>query len=234
MARSAQQAIGALLLLAAILLAVWLFFSFSIKLLAIAVFFFLLGAILAFRRSGGELQGLLEEKRKIEGTIAEAEKKVLQREMNEEAFRGFSFKKQKELVVIESKIVSLKEKEGLGSEAEMQQVASRKKHVLKELLRQKKAVEAELQISEKKYLRRELREQEFFEMQRNTQSKLLEIDAEIRNLFSGENIDAVLNEMQQKLKETEPIRRKRRRQKPQSESDFEEIASDLSEQGNKK
>ncbi len=225
---------GALLLLAALVLAAWLVFFFSIELLAIAVFFFLLGAILAFWKPSNELQGLLGEKRKIEGIIAEAEKKVLQREMNEEAFRDFSFKKQKELVVIESRIVALKEKEGSGSQEEMRQVASRKKHVLKELLQQKKAVEAELQIGEQKYLRRELGEQEFFEMQRNTQSKLLEIDAEIRSLFAGENIDAVLSEMQQKLKETEPIRRKRRRQEPQSESDFEEMASDLSEQGNRK
>jgi len=227
-----QQAIGALFLLAALVLAAWLVFSFSIELFIIAVFFFLLGAILAFWRSGSELQGLLEKKRKIEGVIAEAEKKVLRREMDGEAFRDFSFKKQKELVVTESRIAALKEKDGSGSQEEMQQIASRKKHVLKELLQQKKAVETELQISEQKYLRRELGEAEFFEMQRNTQTKLLEIDAEIRNLFAGENIDAVLSEMQQKLKETEPIRRNRRHQKTQSESG--EMASDVSEQGNKK
>jgi hypothetical protein len=225
MAKSVQQAIGALFLLIALAMGGWLVFSFSIERLGIAIFSFLIGGILAFRGSGSELPGLLEEKRKIEGTIAEAEKKVLQREMSEEAFRDFSFKKQKELVGIESKISSFKKKEGADSEAETQQVAARKKHVLKELLQQKKGIGAELQISEQKYLRRELGESAFFEMQRSTQSKLLEIDAEIRNLYAGENIDAVLEEMQQKLKENEPIRRKRRHQRNPSETDSEKTVS---------
>lgn len=182
---------GASLLLAALLLAAWLVFSFSIETLAIAALCLVLGAVLAFWKGSSELQGLLEEKRKIEGILAEAEKKVLQREMNEEAFRDFSFKKQKELIGIESRIAALKAEEGADSQEEMQQVVARKKHVLRELLEQKKALEAALQISEQKYLRRELEEKAFFEMQRSTQAKLLEIDAEIRVLSVGENMDAV-------------------------------------------
>jgi hypothetical protein len=229
--RMAFRSIGSLLLLASLVLAAWQVFSFSTVGTATTIVFLLAGAFLLFWRGSNELQGLLEEKRKIAGMIAEAEQKVLQRELSEESFRDFALGKQKELIGIESRIAALKEKEGAGFREENQQIVSRKKHVLKGLLQQKKAVETELQISEQKYLRRELEEGAFFELQRNAQSKLLELDAEIRNLYADENIGAVLQEMQQKLKESEPTRRKRRQ--AENESEMDKMASDLSNQGTK-
>lgn len=223
-----RQKIGLLFLAAAVLVGVWLVSSFSIEMMGVGLGFFLVGALLLLQ-SKNSLASLLEEKRKILQELSGAEQKFLAREMTEQAFGEFSAQKRARLVELESRIERMKT-QSVASAQELEKIAAGKKHILREFLKEKDFLLSQQKIGEQKYLNRELAEKEFFELQQKTQGRLLEIEAEIKNLVEGQNMQAVLAELQQKLRQTEPSRRMRRKQRRGTVSETDQMAQDLLEQ----
>lgn len=221
---SGKQKAGLALLFLAIIVGIALFFYYSVWLVVIGILFFIAGFLLLSSKNQGTLKRLLEEKRKIGEQISNAEKKFLSREIPEKAFKEFTYKKQGELIELESKVEALQKKGTINQSDELQKIASKKKHLLKQLLIQKQSLLSEFRISEQKYLKRELGEKEFFKIQHSIQSRLLELDSEIKSFYSSENIGGIMGELGSSLKTAE----KEAREKKQSELD--EMAFELSDQ----
>ncbi|MBU0635577.1 hypothetical protein KKE06_00965 [Candidatus Micrarchaeota archaeon] len=221
------QKLGFVLLILAIAIGLALFFYYSIWLMALGIVFFVAGLLLLATKKS-TLKKILMEKRKINDQISNAEKKFLNREMTEQSFQEFKYKKQKELIGIESRLQALQDQQNVEKSKEMREITSKKKHVLKELLLQKEALLAEFKISEKKYLKRELGEKEFFDIQHSVQERLLELDSEIKNFYSAENVGPIMGKLDHQLKDA----KKAKQQKKQFLLD--EMVGELSEQSKRK
>lgn len=194
---------------------------------------FLIAAILLyFHTSQSPLDALLSERRKQLVQIEDAEKRFLSRQMTQESFEKFKAQRQKELVSIESKIAMLTQAPKEENPSDTADVAGKNKHKLKELLEKKELVNQSFGIAEKKYLKRELSEAEFNELQEKTTSELLEIDSEIKALTKDPQVQKAVAELSREIKKAKPNPHpKRKRVWAEGEiQDVDEIAEELFDQ----
>ncbi|MFH0955290.1 MAG: hypothetical protein V1777_04265 [Candidatus Micrarchaeota archaeon] len=190
-------------------------------------------AVLWFQTQKPALDGLLSERRKLLSQIEEAEKRFLNRQLTDDSFQKFKAQKQKELVETESKIAVLTKPQAEPSSADTADVASRDKHKLKELLEKKQLINQTFAIAEQKYLKRELSEAEFSELQEKTNTDLLETDSEIKALTQNPQIKHVQAELERELKRAKFEKHAKRKRRVWAEGevqDTDEIAEELFDQ----
>lgn len=220
--------IGILLLIAGLSIIALFFAGLLTGFFEIGIGLAIVGLVLVLLRFPNPTVDWLGQQRKIKEELQNAEKKFLAREMTEEAFKAFSFSKQKELVDVESKLASARLQVPTEKSEELSAVSANKKHILRVLLEKKQALQAQLQIAEQKYLNRELAEKDFFALQQSSQVRLLEIDAEIKSLCTDASVETVLAELQKELNENA----RKRSRSGSRESAADEMASDLLDQTN--
>lgn len=202
-------------------LALWFFWYIFVALLAI--FAVLLLAIkIKFREPS--MKELLEEHRVLEDTLKIAEAKLLQHKLDLNDYQELTDKTQKQLVEIEVRLSKAEEKEKQKTKPPIQEVSSRKRHLLKELLEHKKTIQEEIRIAETKYFKRKINGITYKQILLEKQKQLIELEAAIKKVYADENIEQIKKDLAEKLKKLGESAEKKQ------EKYTEEIAEDVSDQ----
>jgi len=170
------------------------------------------------------LRDLFRKKRELIASISEAEKRFLSRGLDENAYRDLVNRKQTELVEIEARIDLQSGIQNAAHAEELQQITSKNRHLLKDLLDRKAGLVEEMHLSEQKYFNRQLEETLFFELRGQQQAKLLELENDIEKIESEEAAQRVLEELKQKLKDLDETALEKKKKNE------EEMADDISDQ----
>jgi len=178
------------------------------------------------------LKDLFREKKKLLHGIKIAEKKYLRRKLSEKDFNKIFKEKQRKLIAIEAHIDQLYNKESSEKvNRELLAVQTKKRHILKILLSEKKRVIKELDIAEKRYLRRKIDVKTYQELVHKNQLRLIELEAEIKELYNEANVSKVMTNLKKVLSGAEKKKKLRKKKKAVSEKEKQvQIAKDIAEQ----
>lgn len=178
-------------------------------------------------KDADDLQTLFRKKRTLVESISEAEKRFLNRSLDDASYRSLIDQKQKELVAIEAKIDVQTGMQNAAHAEELQKITSKNRHRLKQLLDQKAALVEETHFGEQKYLRREMEETAFFELRGQQQARLLEIEILINQIESEDAATQVIDELRLKLAELDQTNAQKKQKKE------DEMAEEIFEQSPK-
>jgi hypothetical protein len=205
----------------------WMFFL----LLACALAILALALKIKYREPS--LKELFEKKRTLLKEIKIAEGKFLKRKLSQKHFNEIFKEKQETLIKLEALIDERYNKEktlGINT-VELEKVRAKKRHILQELLEEKKRYLKEVDIAQKKYLKRKIDNKTFQEIVRENQKRLIAVEAQIKELYSQKNIENVLMGLKKKLDSIEKQREDRlEAKKKKREAETLEIAKELVEQ----
>lgn len=141
-----------------------------------------------------ERRGLLKEQLKL------AEKRYLRHKISEEAYRELVEEKQRELITLEAElsVQNLDRQINEFIESRGEKLAPRRRYKLRQLLKQKELVLKELKVAKKKYFKRRLDVQSYKSIVRKNQKKLVDIEAEVMQLYKAEARD-IMRRTEQRL-----------------------------------
>ncbi len=182
------------------------------------------------------LKALNSEKKRLLTSINIAERKYMHRKISEKDFNSFFKEKQRKLIQLEAKIDQLYNKEKkVKVDKEVLAVQTKKRHILKSLLEEKRRIIKELDIAEKRYLKRKIDAKTYQEMVQRDQHSLIELEAQIKELYKEANVTKVMENLKEKLSEIEKKKRKKRVKRARSEKEeFLRIAKEIAEQVSEK
>ncbi len=139
------------------------------------------------------LKSLNAEKNRLADAIEIARKKYMHRELSETGFNKISKEKQVRLIEVEALIEQHYEKASKKAvDRQLLAVQAKKRHLLRALLGEKKRILKELDIAKDSYLKRKLDARTYKAMAQKKQLGLIELEAEIKNLFREEAKSRVL------------------------------------------
>jgi len=180
------------------------------------------------------LKKLFGEKKRILKVIKIAEQRYMRRKLSEKDFNKLFKDKQKKLIEVEAMIAKQYDKEKPADKSILD-VQAKKRHILKGLLDEKKSVIKELDIAEKRYLKRKLDAKTYKDLVQKNQHRLIELEATIKELYNDANISKVMELLKQNLSLLED--QKRTGKKKKSKDDRQEkidIAQEIADQISKK
>lgn len=182
------------------------------------------------------LRELFGEKKRLLATIKIAEQQYMKRKLSEPDFNKIFKEKQQRLIETEAMIdqqYSEEKKEKLGEE--LLAVETKKRHVLKGLVDEKRRLIREINLAEKSYLKRKLDAKTYQDIVQRNQQKLIEIEAQIKELYSEASVSKVMVSLKKGLSNLEDGKKAKGKKKAMTEKDEQmEIATEITEQIRKK
>lgn len=172
---------------------------------------------------------LSKQKKKILHGIKIAEKRYMQRKLSEKGFNKIFKEKQRKLIEIEALIDQKYNQEQGKVSKELLAVQSKKRHILKNLLEQKKRTIKEMDIAERHYLKRKIDAKTYQELVQKNQQTLIDLEASIKVLYHEANVSKVMKNLKKKLSELEkPKRPDRKSERREQIKIAREIAKEVS------
>lgn len=200
--------------------------------IALAVIFAVLFAALKiyFKKPG--LKSLFGEKKMLLAEIRIAEHKYMKRKLSEQDFNRLFKEKQKQLIKLEALIDERYNKEKqVTITDELQAVQAKKRHILQGLLEEKKRIIKELDIAERRYLKRKIDSKTYQALVQRNQETLISLEAQIKLLYSEANIQKVMEGLKERLSGLGEKKLEKKRKKKRKEKDKElQIAAEIAEQ----
>ncbi len=174
---------------------------------------------------------LLAKRSRVSDAIEIARKKYMSRQLPAKAFNRIFLEKQKALIEVEAQIQQMQDAGGrkkLGRE--VKGVKARRRHVLKSLLQQKKQTLKQLEIAESSYLKRKIDAKTYREMVEADQKKLIELEADILNVYKEDEVEKVRERLRKKLSKKRKKKKKLNRKKREEAMMQSELLSQIKEQ----
>ncbi len=189
---------------------------FGLFLAAIALLA-ILGIVLLWikiKYSQPSYNALVSEKKTVLHAIKIAERRYMKRKLSEKDFNKIFKEKQTALIKVEAKINELSAKANEKEiDEELLAVQTKKRHVLKNLLDQKRRLLKEMNIAERLYLRRKIDSKTYQVLVQKNQKNLIDLEAEIKQLHSEANIVRVMEDLKQNISNMESGKLKKKRKK---------------------
>jgi len=180
--------------------------------LLVIVAFVLVVVKIKFRKPG--LKVLIAKKKRILSALKIAEAKYMRRKLSEKDFNKLFKEKQRELIKVEAVLDQQYNKEGKAKvDKNLLAVQSKKRHILKSLLEEKRRIIKELDIAERRYLKRKIDVKTYQELVQKNQHNLIELEAEIKELYNEANIAKVMENLKGKLGELDNLKNGKKRKK---------------------
>ncbi len=180
------------------------------------------------------LKKLFGEKKRILRVIKIAEQRYMRRKLSEKDFNKLFKDKQKKLIEVEAMIAKQYDKEKPADKSILD-VQAKKRHILKGLLDEKKSVIKELDIAEKRYLKRKLDAKTYKDLVQKNQHRLIELEATIKELYNDANISKVMDLLKQNLSLLEDQKRTGKKKKSKDDRQKKiDIAQEIADQISKK
>lgn len=210
------------------------FQGFIYAIVAIGAIVLVLMVWLKVKYKKASLKQLIAKKKRALSALKAAEKRYMKRQMSEPDFNKIFKEKQKELIETEALIDQIGNKDDKVNK-EILAVQTKKRHILKSLLDEKKRILKEMDIAEKRYMRRKIDSKTYQAIVQKNQEKFVELEAHIDELYSEANVSKVMENLKQKLVELEIDSKKSKRKKKESEKEQQlRIAKEIVEQLSKK
>ena len=182
------------------------------------------------------LRALFSEKKRLLGAIKIAEQGYMKRKLSEKDFNRIFKIKQKSLIEIEAFIdqqYNQENKEKIGKE--ILAVQTKKRHILKSLLDEKRRLIREMDIAERRYLKRMIDAKTYQDLVQLNQQRLVELEANIMVLYNEANVSKVMSCLRQKLSELEARKKTKKGKKEKDEGKQElQIAKEIAKQISRK
>ena len=207
-------------------------FAFAV----IAVAFVVLVVILKLWFRKPNLKHLFAEKNRILQELRIAEHKYMKRKMSEKDFNNFFKERQKQLIALEALIDQKYNKsKSVEITKELEAVQAKKRHILKGLLEEKRRVIKEMDLAEKRYLKRKLDAKTYQALVQKNQDTLIQLEAQIKHLYSEANIQKVMDSLKERLSDLEGEKRDNKKKKEKGiRAEELQIASDIADQLSKR
>jgi uncharacterized membrane protein len=217
------------------LIALALFFLWqAILFTAITLLVIIVTAVVAMkiRYRKPSLKELQAQKNQLLAAIKIAEQRYLQRKLSEQDFSKIFKEKQQQLIKIEALIDQQYNKEkGAALSDELRDVEAKKRHILQGLLEEKRRIVKEMDIAEKRYLQRKIDAATYQALVQKNQEKLIEAEAQIKQLYAAGGIQTVMQGLKQQLHGMEQEKKKQKKEREKSEKEKErEIAEEIMQQ----
>lgn len=182
------------------------------------------------------LKELFKEKKRLLRALKIAEKKYMRRKLSEKDFNALFKEKQRLLIQVEAEIEQHYNKEkGEKATAELLKVQAKKRHFLRGLLDEKRRIIKELDLAEKSYLKRAIDAKTYQELVQKNQHRLIDLEAEIKELYAEANVSEVMTNLKQKLSSLEKRKKDRKSKKELGDKKRKmQIAKEIAEQVSKK
>jgi hypothetical protein len=181
------------------------------------------------------LKALFAEKKRLLAAIDIAQKQYLRRKLSEADFNGIFKERQRRLIEVEALIDELynSEKKDRIDEG-LLAVQSKKRHILKELLDEKRRVVKEIDLAEKSYLKRKIDASTYKALVEKNQQALVDLEANIRGLYDEANASKVMLDLKERLSELKSTEREGKKKKAKSErEEIVDIAGEIADQVSK-
>jgi len=202
--------------------------------LALIIAVILLWAKLHYRRPS--LKKLFSEKKRLLLAIKISEKQYMRRKLSERDFNKIFKEKQKRLIEVEAlidQLYSKKKKEKFDEK--LLDVQTKKRHILQQNLDEKKCIITEMGFAEKRYLKRKIDAKTYQSLVQKNQQRLIDIEAEIKELYDEASISKIMGNLKKKLSRIEEKKKKGKKTGSKTEKEHQiEIANELAEQVLKK
>ncbi len=182
------------------------------------------------------LRALFSEKKRLLSAIKIAEQHYMKRKLSEKDFNRIFKGKQKRLIEVEAFIdqqYNQENKEKIGKE--IFAVQTKKRHILKSLLDEKRRLIREMDIAEKRYLKRMIDAKTYQDLVQLNQQRLVEFEANIMVLYNEANVSKVMSCLRQKFSKLEAKKKTKKREKVKDEREQGlQIAKEIAEQISRK
>ena len=175
---------------------------------------------------------LMRKKKQLLFEIDLIEKKFMKRQIDEKTFTEYTKEKQKELIEIETDLDSYVAKQQNSENAEQfNDISARKRHILEKLFGEKEKIITQMNIAERKYLKRKIDEKMYQAIVSSCQAQLAKIEAQIKTIYSDEGVDKIMKELKENLKtiEQEIEQHEEKKDEAISETLMDSIEEDLDE-----
>ncbi len=200
--------------------------------LALLAVFVALLLVLKVHYRSPSLKELFAEKKRVLETLKIAEQKYMKRKLSENDFNKIFKEKQQKLIKIEALIDQQYNKENRAAiNKELLAVQSKKRHILQSLLDEKRRLLKEMDLMEKRYLRRKIDAKTYQDLVQKNQQSLIEIEAHIKQLYNEANVEKVMEALKQKLAQLDEKKKKKFKSKKEEQL---AIAKEIAEQVAKK
>lgn len=177
---------------------------------------------------------LSKEKKMLLHAIKIAEKRYMQRKLSEKGFNKIFKEKQRKLIEIEALIDQKYNSEQEKVSKELLAVQSKKRHILKNLLEEKRRVIKEMDIAEKHYLKRKIDAKTYQELVQKNQQNLIDLEANIKVLYHEANVSKVMEKLKKKMSELEKPKKPKKKDKKGERREQLKIAREIAKQVSKK
>lgn len=200
--------------------------------IVLALIFVVILVLAKIRYSKPSVKILFAEKKKILRTIRIAEKKYMKRKLSEKDFNSLFREKQKELIEVEALLDQQYNKESSEKvNKQLLDVQVKKRHVLKDLLDEKMRLIKEMDLMEKRYLKRKIDAKTYQLLVQRNQKELIELEASIKGIYEEANISKVMDNLKQKLSSLDKQNKVRKKTMEEKEEEEQlKVAKDIAEQ----
>ena len=182
------------------------------------------------------LKKLFSEKKKLISGIKIAERQYMRRKLSEKDFNKIFKDKQKRLIEVEALIDQLYGKDKKEKiDKKLLEVQTKKRHILQQKLTEKMRIIKEMDLAEKKYLKRRIDAKTYQALVQKNQQRLIDIEAEIKEVYDEASVSKIMGDLKKKLSNLNDKKKKGKKSKAKSEEErLMEIASELAEQASRK
>ncbi|MAF80000.1 hypothetical protein CL629_02885 [bacterium] len=193
----------------------------------------IIAVILKFYYSGPTLKELMARKRTLLSEINILEKEYMKRRISKTDFLEAFRKKHTKLIGLEALIDEKYNKEKLPKkDSRLKEITTKKRHLVNEVLGDKKRTLKEMEIAQKLYLKRRIDAATYQDIIKKKQQRLIEFEAHLKQIYGEESISTVMVNLRKRLDGVEIQRSKdavkKRIKTSRKERDIaEEIAEQL-------
>jgi len=183
--------------------------------------------------TGPSLKELMARKRTLLSEIELLEKNYMRRRISKKDFMGTFRKKQTKLIELEALIDEKFNREKLPEQRDprVREIAAKKRHIVEALLGDKKRTLKELEIAQRMYLKRKIDAATYQNLIREKQERLIELEAQLKQIYGGESISQIIGELKKRLAAVERQREERLEKERKAKSEKERnIAEQIAEQ----
>ena len=190
----------------------------------VAILIVVLIIVVLLSRGKKSTQKLFDKKRQAMEELKVAERKFLKRQISEDSYKKVLKKKQEELIKIDAALSEKQTKQKGNFKKELVSVEAKEKHRIEALLKQKQPLQAELEVAQKKYLKRQIDEKTYKSLLQANQSKIIELEGKIKSMKSTKDVKDVFAEIKRKVRDIEMEQQK------VEQRETERIAKEILEQ----
>ncbi len=182
---------------------------------------------------GTSMKDLMTQKRRILHELEILEKDFMKRKLSKKDFVEIFRKKQTELIKLEALIDESFNKEHLPDvkDSKIMELAAKKRHIVQELLSDKRRLLKEMEITQKLFLKRKVDSDTYQKLIRDRKQKLVELEGQLKEIYGEESVKQVISDLKKRLSSVEKQRQDMAVKKRQDiDAEDLEIASEIIEQ----